>query len=85
MLPRSLLSAAKGEISRSISGVLEGERLGVWPAMPYLGTEESGKSMDLTLFVDVGLGMPVFSVGFAEVLAGKPSGSGVVHERRKQE
>lgn len=84
MLWRSLLSAAKGEISRSTCGVLEGERVGVWSAMPYLSTEESGKSMDLTLSVDIGLGMPVFSTGFAEVLAGKPLGSVMAHECRKQ-
>lgn len=66
MLPRSLLSPAKGEIPRSTSGVLEGKRVGVWPAMPYLGTEESGKSTDLTLSVDVGPEMSVFLWGICK-------------------
>lgn len=35
--------------ARDTSGVLEGGRVGVWPTMPYLGTEESRKSLDLSL------------------------------------
>lgn len=35
--------------ARDTSGVLEGGRVAVWPTIPYLGTEESGKSSDLSL------------------------------------
>lgn len=84
VLPRNLPSPTKGESPRSTSGVLEGERVGVWPAVPYLGTEECGKSADLSLSVDVGLGTPVFSGDLRRLLAGKPSGSGVAPEHWEQ-
>lgn len=71
ILPRSLLSPAEGEIPRSTSGVLEGERVAVWPDLPYLGTDKSGKSTELSLSVDVGLGMPAFFGGFAKIFSWK--------------
>lgn len=63
LLRRSLLSPAKGEVPRNTSGLLEGERVAVWPVMPYLGTKESGKSMDLNVSVEAGLGNAGFFWG----------------------
>lgn len=71
ILLRSLLSPAKGEIPRSTTGILEGERVALWPDLPYLGTEKSGKSTEFSLSVDVDLGMPVFSGGFAKIFSWK--------------
>lgn len=84
MLRRNLPSPVKGASSRSTSGLLEGGRVGVWPAMPYSGTEETGKST-----ISACLWMLVLehlsSLGICEaLLAGKPLGSGVAREYRKQ-